>query len=225
MIAKASGMTAAPAPCTPRQAISDQMSQASEEPIEPSMKRPRLMASRRSLPYWSPSLREDGRQHRGRQQQAREDPGRPGGGRVEVALDLRQGRHDHRLLHRVRDRGQHQGGQRRREVAVRPGVRHALRRSPTGRNSFTPKLCTAGREAASGSSPSTPWSAAPAAATARPWPPGDDVSASRRPARCRRRSAPRPPGAAARSSRACAGRSPRTPRPTATASRSAAPRS
>ncbi len=56
MIAKLSGNTAPPAPWITRQTISEPMFQAKIAPTEPTRKIPRLITSRRSLPYWSPSL-------------------------------------------------------------------------------------------------------------------------------------------------------------------------
>ena len=56
MIEKANGKTAAPSPDTARNAISDQMSQATAHPTHPARNSPRLIVSSRSFPYWSPSL-------------------------------------------------------------------------------------------------------------------------------------------------------------------------
>ncbi len=55
MIAKLSGKSAAPAPATARNAISDQMLHAVDAPRHPSTKSVRATCSIRALPYWSPS--------------------------------------------------------------------------------------------------------------------------------------------------------------------------
>src|SRR5438067_8166930 len=56
MIANESGKTAAPAPATARKAMRDQMFQAAAQPMHPARKIVSEIVSRRSLPYWSPSL-------------------------------------------------------------------------------------------------------------------------------------------------------------------------
>ena len=56
MIPKLSGKIAPPAPCTARNAISDQMFHAKIAATQPTKNTARLITSSRSLPYWSPSL-------------------------------------------------------------------------------------------------------------------------------------------------------------------------
>ena len=56
MIAKLSGKTAPPVPCTIRKAISAQMFHAAAAPMQPTRKITRLIISSRSLPCWSPSF-------------------------------------------------------------------------------------------------------------------------------------------------------------------------
>ncbi len=60
MIAKLSGKTAPPTPCSARQAISDQMLPANDAPTQPTKNTERLISSTRSLPYWSPSFPSSG---------------------------------------------------------------------------------------------------------------------------------------------------------------------
>ena len=60
MIAKLSGKTAPPVPCTMRNPIRNQMFGARAAPTQPTKKMPRLIRSSRSLPYWSPSLPSSG---------------------------------------------------------------------------------------------------------------------------------------------------------------------
>src|SRR5207302_9243301 len=56
MIENDSGKTAAPTPATARKAISDQMFHAAAHPTQPAKKATSEIVSRRSFPYWSPSL-------------------------------------------------------------------------------------------------------------------------------------------------------------------------
>ncbi len=60
MIAKLSGKTAPPTPCSARHAISVQMLPANDAPTQPTKNTERLISSTRSLPYWSPSLPSSG---------------------------------------------------------------------------------------------------------------------------------------------------------------------
>ena len=60
MIAKLSGKTAPPVPCTMRKPISTQMFGATAAPRQPTKKMPRAITSSRSFPYWSPSLPSSG---------------------------------------------------------------------------------------------------------------------------------------------------------------------
>ena len=55
MIAKLSGKTAPPTPCTARHTISDEMLQAKIAPIDPTRKIERAMIISFTLPCWSPS--------------------------------------------------------------------------------------------------------------------------------------------------------------------------
>ena len=60
MIPKLRGKTAPPAPWIARATINAQMFQAQAAATEPTRKIARLITSRRSLPYWSPSLPRSG---------------------------------------------------------------------------------------------------------------------------------------------------------------------
>ena len=63
------------------------------------------------LPVLVAELAEDRRGDGGHEQEAGQEPGHPGRGRVQVALERRQRRDDHRLLERVGDPAGGQGGQ------------------------------------------------------------------------------------------------------------------
>ena len=97
MMPKLRGNTAPAAPETMRKAISVQMSGAAAQPMHPRRKRPSATTSSRSFPKRSPSLPRIGVDRR-REQEARHHPRHPAGRGAELALELGQGGHDHRLL-------------------------------------------------------------------------------------------------------------------------------
>ena len=123
MIAKLSGKTAPPTPCSARAADQRPDVPANDAPTQPAKKTERLISSSRSLPYWSPSLPSSGVATAEVSRKRGEEPGRPGRRRVQVALEHRQRRDDHRLLERVGDAGEREDGER--DVVVRALARVA----------------------------------------------------------------------------------------------------
>ena len=90
---------------------------ANDAPTQPTKNTERLISSTRSLPYWSPSLPSSGVETAEVSRKAVKSQVRPGGRRVELALEHGQRRDHHRLLHRVGDAGEREHGQR--DVVVR----------------------------------------------------------------------------------------------------------
>ena len=123
MIAKESGNTAAPVPASARNAISDQMLHATAHPTQPARNSDEADHEQPLLAVLVAELAEDGRRNRRAEQEDGEHPGRPRRRRVELALDHRQRRNDHRLLERERGPGERQC--RKRDVVVLPRVLHS----------------------------------------------------------------------------------------------------
>ena len=88
------------------------MSHAKIAPTHPTKKIAETDQQEPLLAVLVAELPEQGRSDRGDEQERGEDPGRPRGRRVQVALQARQRRHHHRLLERVRKRGQGEDGER-----------------------------------------------------------------------------------------------------------------
>ena len=111
MIPKLSGKTAPAAPDTMRKAISVQMSGAKAQPMQPTRNAANETDEQPLLPEPVAELAQDRRQDGGRQEEAGHDPRHPGRRRVELSLQLGQSRDDHRLLERVRGRGERENAE------------------------------------------------------------------------------------------------------------------
>jgi hypothetical protein len=117
MIAKLSGKTAPPSPWTHRNAISDQTFHAKIRGDAPDEEDGQADDEQPALAVLVAKLAEDGRRDGGHEQEAREEPRRPRGRRVQIALQRRQRGHDHRLLQGERKPRERE--HREREVVVR----------------------------------------------------------------------------------------------------------